>query len=48
MVTAATIHKQYLFTSTQALDLLEDQLLSLARKYEWHLHGENRLRIQDR
>ncbi len=39
MVTAATIHKQHLFTSTQALDLLENQLLSLARKYEWHLHA---------
>ena len=39
MVTSATIHKQHLFTSSQALDLLEDQLLSLARKYEWHLHA---------
>lgn len=39
MVTSATIHKQHLFTSTQALDLLEDQLLLLARKSEWHLHA---------
>ena len=39
MVTAATIHKQHLFASTEALDLLENQLLSLALKYEWHLHA---------
>jgi len=39
MVTSATIHKQHLFPSAQALDLLENQLLSLALKYEWHLHA---------
>lgn len=39
MVTAATLHKQPLFASNDALELLETQLLSLARRYEWHLHA---------
>jgi putative transposase len=39
MVTAATLHKQPLFRNARALDLLENQLLTLARKYEWHLHA---------
>jgi len=39
MITAATLHKQKLFASAQQLDLLESELLSLAKKYEWHLHA---------
>jgi len=39
MVTAATLHKQHFFTAAKGLDLLEDELLSLARQYEWHLHA---------
>jgi len=39
MVTGATLHKQRLFGTHEALDRLEDQLLTLAKKYELHLHA---------
>jgi hypothetical protein len=35
MVTAATLHKEHLFVGTDRLDLLEHELLSLAKQYEW-------------
>ena len=39
MITAATLHKQHLFSTPAKLDLLQRELLSLAKKYEWHLHA---------
>src|ERR1041384_8767576 len=35
MVTAATLHKKRLFNSSALLSLLENRLLSLAKKYHW-------------
>ncbi len=37
MVTAATLYKQHFFATDQSLDLLQHELLSLSRQYEWHL-----------
>jgi putative transposase len=39
MVTAATLHKQHWFTGPEKLTLLENHLLSLARKYNWQLEA---------
>jgi len=39
MVTAATLHKQHLFAGGQHLALLEDTLLSLAKRYSWQLEA---------
>ena len=39
MVTAATLHKEHLFVGTDRLDLLEHELLSLAKQYEWQLQA---------
>jgi putative transposase len=39
MVTAATLHKENLFSDAERLTLLESQLLSLAKKYEWQLEA---------
>ena len=39
MVTAATLHKAPLFTDATRLNLLQHQLLSLAKQYEWHLEA---------
>lgn len=39
MVTGATLHKQQFFRTHEALDLLEGELLTWARKYELHLHA---------
>ncbi len=39
MVTGATLHKQHLFATTQSLDLLEDELLCLAKSYQWQLEA---------
>jgi putative transposase len=39
MVTAATLHKQHFFTAGQRLDVLHNELLLLAKRYEWHLHA---------
>ncbi len=37
MVTGATLHKEKLFSSDEKLCLLENNLLTLARKYQWQL-----------
>ena len=39
MVTAATLHKKRLFNSSALLSLLENRLLSLAKKYHWRLEA---------
>jgi putative transposase len=39
MVTAATLHKDHWFAGPQRLSILEDSLLSLARKYSWQLEA---------
>src|SRR5712692_7744325 len=39
MVTAATLHKEHFFARVDRLDLLENELLSLAKKYEWQLQA---------
>lgn len=39
MVTAATYLKAHYFDSDSKLEFLENNLLSLARTYEWELHA---------
>ncbi len=39
IVTAGTLHKQHLFRGAERLDLLERQLLSRAREFNWHLEA---------
>src|SRR2546430_12442338 len=39
MVTAATLHKNNLFSSAEKLDLLQSELLSLGNQYEWELQA---------
>jgi putative transposase len=39
MVTAATLHKQPLFSGSDKLTLLENNLLSLSKKYNWQLEA---------
>jgi putative transposase len=39
MVTAATLEKQRLFDNAAKLDLLERELLKLAKHYEWALEA---------
>jgi|ERR1043166_1051658 putative transposase len=39
MVTGATLHKQHLFPTNDKLSLLEGELLTLAKKYEWQLEA---------
>lgn len=39
MVTAATLYKEHLFCGRERLDLLETQLLSMAKKYNWQLEA---------
>ena len=39
MVTASTLEKRHLFTTPNKLDLLENELLSLAQKYKWNLEA---------
>ena len=39
MVTAATLHKEHLFADAAKLTLLEHDLLSLAKKYQWQLEA---------
>ena len=39
IVTAATLHKERLFRSAENLDLLEQHLLSLAKRYRWQLEA---------
>lgn len=39
IVTAATLHKQHLFTTPEKLTVLENSLLSLAKQYQWQLEA---------
>ncbi len=39
IVTGATLYKQPLFPSAEKLNLLEHELLTLARKYDWQLEA---------
>ena len=39
MVTGATLYKYHLFTGVERLDLLESNLLSLAKEYQWQLEA---------
>ncbi len=39
MVTGSTLHKEHLFSTAEKLNLLEDELLTLAKKYEWQLEA---------
>jgi len=39
IVTASTLHKEHFFAGAVMLDLLEGELLSLAKKYEWEFHA---------
>jgi putative transposase len=39
MVTGATLHKEHLFTTDEKLSLLERELLTLAKKYDWQLEA---------
>jgi putative transposase len=39
IVTGATLHKAHLFQSPEKLGLLENELLSLSKKYEWQLEA---------
>ena len=39
MVTGATLRKSLLFKGVQRLSLLENEMLSLARKHQWHLQA---------
>ena len=39
MVTGATLRKVHLFNTTEKLSLVENDLLSLAKQYQWHLEA---------
>ena len=39
MVTGATLAKEHFFKTDDELDLLQDALLSLAARYQWHLEA---------
>ena len=39
MVTGATLHKEHFFTTSEKLDLLERELLTLAKQYQWQLEA---------
>ncbi|HEV7799161.1 MAG TPA: transposase [Pyrinomonadaceae bacterium] len=39
MVTGATLHKAHLFPTTEKLGLMEHELLTLAKKYDWQLEA---------
>ncbi|MCI0491145.1 MAG: transposase [Blastocatellia bacterium] len=39
MVTAATLYKEHLFIGSEQLTMLENGLLSLAKKYHWQLEA---------
>ena len=39
MVTGATLHKEHLFNTAEKLSLLENDLLSLAKRYQWQLEA---------
>jgi len=39
MVTGATLHKQFLFSTSNKLTLLENEVLTLAKQYAWQLEA---------
>jgi putative transposase len=39
MVTGATVHKAHIFTTTEKLSLVENELLTLAKTYQWQLEA---------
>jgi len=39
MVTGATLHKEHVFTTAEKLSLVENELLSLAERYQWQLEA---------
>lgn len=39
MVTGATLYKEHLFPTEEKLNVLEGELLTLAKKYEWQLEA---------
>jgi hypothetical protein len=39
IVTAGTLHKRHIFREPEQLDLLEEELLSLATEYRWHIEA---------
>ena len=39
IITAATLYKEHLFATPEKLTLLERELLSLARRYQWQLEA---------
>jgi putative transposase len=39
MVTAATIHKEHIFTTAEKLSLVQEELLTLAKIYQWQLEA---------
>ena len=39
MVTGATVHKEHVFTTAEKLSLVEEELLRLAKIYEWQLEA---------
>ena len=39
MVTGGTFHKQHFFKTAAALDLVENTLLTLSKRYEWNLEA---------
>ena len=39
MVTGATLHKEHFFTTAEKLSLVENELLTLAKQYQWQLEA---------
>ena len=39
MVTGATLHKEHIFPTAEKLNLLERELLTLAKQHEWQLEA---------
>ena len=39
MVTGATVNKEHVFATAEKLSLVEDELLTLAKIYEWQLEA---------
>jgi hypothetical protein len=39
MVTGASLHKEHLFPTAEKLNLLEHELLTLAKQHEWQLEA---------
>ena len=39
IVTGATLQKQHFFKTPKSLDMLENELLSLSKQYQWHMEA---------